>query len=41
MTHPFKIGLTLNRDRIDTLHVPHGSLLTVHITANAPRGAAS
>jgi len=35
MTHPFRIGLTLNKNRIDTLHVTHYS-----VSANAPQGAA-
>ena len=41
MTRPIRTGVILNRDRIDTLHVTHYSVSTVHITANAPRGAAS
>jgi hypothetical protein len=41
MTHSIRTGVSLNKNRIDTLHDTHYSVSTIHIIANAPRGAAS
>jgi hypothetical protein len=41
MTHSMRTGVTLNKNRIDTLHDIHYSVSTIRIIDNAPRGAAS
>lgn len=41
MTHSIRTEVTFNKNRIDTLHVTHYSVSTIHIIANAPRGDAS